>query len=122
MNSNDFKAGDILMATHRELKKGRHYIVYLEGNSDRDFIGAMITHHSSELNVSMGSDHFVDTLEFPVKYDGSYLVIGRFYKPESWGPFKKVGELTLEGVDFVKSITNHLPKETFKSYYKRTRS
>lgn len=59
MNSKDFKPGHILWATHRELKKGYHPIVYLDGYTDRDFIGAMLTHYEDQnLNVKMNSEFF----------------------------------------------------------------
>lgn len=54
MNSRTFKSGDILLARHRDYRKGLHPIVYLSGYSDESFLGAMLTHHSdTTLNLKM---------------------------------------------------------------------
>lgn len=85
MNSKDFKSGDILQATHRELIKGHHPIIFVSGHSDHDFIGAMITHEPIEdRNVKMRRLHFQPG--FAIAFDNSYLVKGQFIKPEEWGP------------------------------------
>lgn len=118
MNSTDFKLGDILVATHREIKKGYHPIVFISSNSKYDFIGAMITHETiADRNVKMKESHFEN--EFEITYDESYLVKGRFIKSEEWGPFEKKGELTREGLDFVLENIYKCPIETFAKYFAR---
>lgn len=118
MNSKDFKSGDILLATHREIKKGYHPIVFISGNSEYDFIGAMITHEAiGDRNLKMKESHFEPKLE--ITYDNSYLVKGQFIKPEEWGPFEKKGQLTPEGLEFVLENISHCPLETFAKYFAR---
>ena len=116
MNSKDFKSGDILRATHRDLRKGYHPIIYVSDYSDTDFIGAMLTHHeNSALNVKMDSTYFVNKLGF----EKTYLVIGKFMKSEEWGPFIKVNQLTPQGLSFVNTTINEKPLETFANYFRR---
>jgi len=121
MNSNGFKLGDILLATHREINKGYHPIVFITGNSVDDFVGGMITHQAiANRNVKMKESHFEPN--FKVTYENSYLVRGRFIKSEEWGPFKKKGQLTPEGIEFVLRIISELPLETFATYFVRNAS
>ncbi|MEJ7678854.1 MAG: hypothetical protein WKG06_13550 [Segetibacter sp.] len=74
MNSVNFTPGDILRKNN--------------------FVGAMITHHSDEnRNIKMDErSHFLKGFE--ITFDNSYLVKGRFIKPEEWGTFTKVGQLS----------------------------
>lgn len=44
MNSNNFQPGDVLKAKIRDRYNGFHPIIFLEGHSAQDFIGAMISH------------------------------------------------------------------------------
>lgn len=118
MNSKEFVAGDILEATHREKKKGFHPIVFISGSSEDNFIGVMITHHEDKTkNVKMKSSHFETGQK--ISYDNTYLVRGKFIKPEVWGPFNKIGQLTPEGLNFVNEQINGLPEETFSKYFAR---
>jgi hypothetical protein len=116
MNSNIFKKGDILLATHREIRKGYHPIVYLAGYSDESFIGAMLTHHADTIrNLKLDSSFFENKVEF----ENTFLVIGKFLKSEEWGPFKKINELTPEGLNFVEKVLIDKPEETFANYFRR---
>lgn len=116
MNSAHFKTGDILQATHRELRKGYHPIIFVSRRSEFDFIGAMITHHPDEVrNVRMDIVHFEPG--YPITFDNSYLVRARLIKPEDWGPFNKIGKLTKEGIEFVENQIAGRPEETFAHYF-----
>lgn len=116
MNSNDFKPGDVLMATHRDLTKGHHPIVYLSGHTDTNFVGAMLTHHEDPTrNVKINSTYFVKT----AGYENTFLVIGKFMKPEEWGPFTMINQLTPEGLNFVNDKIDDQPLETFANYFRR---
>lgn len=125
MNSNNFSKGDILEATHRELTKGYHYIVYFEGYSDLNFCGCMITHSNGNNNISMEAQHFETNDKngkpYKVGYDNTYLVKGKFLKSEEWGPFEKVGALTVEGINFLDEVISGLGAETFSDYYRRNK-
>ena len=116
MNSKDFKPGDILKATQRELKKGYHPIVYLSGHSNTDFVGAMLTHHNDKKrNVRLTTTSFINQSG----YDNTYLVIGKFMKSEGWGPFSKINELTADELQFVNNAIQDQPLETFANYFRR---
>lgn len=116
MNSNNFKPGDILRATHRELRKGYHPIVYISGYSDSEFVGAMLTHYDTTTrNVKMDSAFFQEK----VGYENTYLVKGKFMKPEEWGPFTKINTLTNDGLSFVTEIIKNQPLEPFSTYFRR---
>lgn len=125
MNSDNFEIGDILEATHRDLTKGRHYIIYYEGHSKNDFCGGMITHSNDANNVKMDKGHFIEKDEKGVNYkivfDETYLVKGKFLKSEVWGPFTKVGCLTEDGIGFLKATIGGLSSESFGEYFYRTK-
>lgn len=126
MNSNQFSRGDILRARDRNRKAGWHYIIYYEPNSSSDFIGGMITRHTSPKNASMTTAHFLELDEngnpFQVAYNNSNLVIAKLIKFEGWGPFTKVGQLSIEGVQFLEGTIDHLPPMSFAEYYYLTHS
>lgn len=116
MNSRSFKSGDILLASDRAYTKGLHPIVYLTGYFDESFIGAMLTHHSDTTrNLKMDASYFVNK----IGNESTYLVLGKFIKPEEWGPFKKVNVLTTEGLQFVIEILEGQSEETFANYFRR---
>lgn len=121
MNSTIFNKGDILIAEHRQLKKGYHYIIYIEGHSKKDFIGAMITHSDKHENIKMNEEHFDNDSRHRVKYDKTFLAKGKFIKPETWGPYKKVGQLTAKGIEFVNTSISDLVPEPFENYYRRNK-
>ncbi|MEA9414301.1 hypothetical protein [Flavobacterium sp. PL02] len=118
-----FEKGDILEATYRELIKGKHYIVYYKGFSQDDFIGGMITHSDVNGNFKMDANHFeihnANGHLYKVTYDNSYLVQAKLIKPRDWGPFMKVGELSLAGIIFFENSIGELQSETFANYYRK---
>ena len=116
MNSKNFKPGDILRATHRNLKEGYHPVIYVSGHSEMNFIGAMLTHHNDTTrNVLVDLTYFVKK----IGYENTYLVVGRFIKPEEWGPFTKINQVTPEGLSFVNRTIGEQPLETFAKYFCR---
>ena len=123
MNSNDFSKGDVLKATKRKKDEGYHYIIYYERNSNEDFIGCMITHSISSQNEEMYDIHFelLDEIgnKYPVGYDKTLLVKGKFCKLENWSPFTKVGALTAAGISFVEEVVGDLPLESFSDHCDR---
>lgn len=101
--------GDILNGENNFSVKGEniHYIVYLKDLNGSDFIGTSLTHSKFKgQNVKMESSHIQTGLEF--KYDNTYFIPKKFIKIEAYGPFKKVGELTEEGIVFVDSFLNKI--------------
>lgn len=93
MNSSGFAKGDILEATDRRRDNEFHKIIYYEGNSDKDFIGGMIIHSRDKLNAKMIDQYFqkmdANEKQYKVVFDDTYLVIGKFIKPEEWGAIHK---------------------------------
>lgn len=117
----DRNIGDILEAKDRSVNAGRHYIIFFDGYNDSEFIGGMLT--TTELfpqNILMTESHFINMdengNEFKVTYKNSKLVPAKLYKPENWGPFEKVGQLSEEGIAFVKEHIGHLEAEFWKNY------
>jgi hypothetical protein len=84
MNSNNFQPGDVLRAKIRDRYNGFHPTIFLEGHSAQDFIGAMISHSKyNDVNVLMRESHFKSTLD--LKFEDTYLVLGRFIKSKNEG-------------------------------------
>lgn len=125
MNSNTFTRGDILRARLRDIRRGYHYIIYYSGYDDSSFLGGMITHSASNLNTPMIENHFVQNDEngvaYQIRFDNSHLVIAKLIKPEFWGYFTKVGQLSNDGIEFFENTIANLDEETFSEYFKRTR-
>lgn len=119
-----FQKGDILKATHRKINEGKHFIIFLEGNSENDFIGGMITHSELYGNSQMSINHFEKNDEngksYTVVYDNTYLVMARLIKPGIWGLYTKVGRLTDKGKKFVNIKIELLEDETFENFLNRT--
>ena len=113
--------GDILEAKDRSENAGIHYIIFYDGYDDSEFIGGMLT--STDLfpqNVKMNVSHFVENDEngnnYKVTFKNSKLVPAKLYKPENWGPFKKVGQLSEKGIAFVEEHIGHLESEFWEEY------
>lgn len=127
MNSRNFRLGDILLSTHIELRNGYHPIIYIEAKpySRNEFIGAMITRSDINGNIALSDAHFFDNDEEGNKYQiifkNNYLVPAKLIKFEDWGPFRKQGQLTKEGIDFLQKTIGTLHEETFANYYRRTK-
>lgn len=126
---NIFSKGDILEATDRGYDAGLHYIIFYEGDrkgtiSYTGFIGGVITHKVSSLNIKMTAEHFEINDEndnsFKITYDNSFLVKAKLTKPGNWGPYTKVGQLTKEGIIFFEEVISELPGENWDQYKSRT--
>lgn len=117
----DREIGDILEATDRSREAGYHFIIFYEGYSDDEFeAGVLTTTDLFPVNILMNETHFVDKDEngndFKVTFKNSKLVPAKLFKPEEWAPYVKVGQLTNEGIDFVKKNIGHLEAEYWKDY------
>jgi len=103
--------GDILWGNYV------HPIVFLEGDSDIYFIGAMITSkpkYKKTKNVLMKKEHFIE--KYKTHFNNSYLVDVKLYKRLDLGPFKKTGELTPEGIEFVESVIHEKYAMVWEDY------
>jgi len=103
------RKGEIFKGTKRGRDAARHPIVYLGGNADGSFVGAVLTHSEKLDNSTMKKEHFkesdVDGKKYELDFDNTLLVGKCFIKPQEWGPYIKIGELTKEGIEFVESVT-----------------
>ena len=116
--------GDILEAENRGLKQGFHYIIYIEGNSFEDFIGAMLTTSDINGNIPLEEQHFerIDQNgnDYKIYYKESHIVKVRLIKPEfDWGEYTKVGQLSKNGIEFIDEVLRHAPTMSFGEYYYR---
>jgi len=113
--------GDILEARDRGFQAGKHYIIFYSGYNDNEFIAGVLTSTDKfPVNISMTDLHFVEKDEvgndFKITYKNSKLVPAKLFKPEEWGPFEKVGQLTEEGIEFIDHHIGHLEPEYWQNY------
>ncbi|WP_432672126.1 hypothetical protein [Flavobacterium sp. SM2513] len=113
--------GDILEAADRTREAGFHYIIFYDGYTDDEFIAGVLTSTDKyPVNIKMNETHFLDNDEngndFKVTFKNSKLVPAKLYKPENWGPFNKVGQLTENGIAFVQEYIGHLEAEFWEEY------
>ena len=79
------KKGDILRGSERGRDAAFHFIIFLDGNNEESFIGAVLTHSNRHKdNVLMSEDHFekpnTERRSFEFQFDDTHLVRGRFIK------------------------------------------
>lgn len=116
--------GDILEATNRSRETGFHYIIFYEGYDDNEFIGGVMTSTDKyPVNILMNSSHFIEKDEaendFKITFKNTKLVPAKLFKPEEWGPYEKVGQLTDEGIAFVDQHIRNLQPEYWQNYILR---
>lgn len=110
------KKGEIVKGHLRGKDQAYHFIVFLDDQDEDTFIGGVLTHSTKyKDNILMKSDHFK---EGKFKFENTHLVKGRFFKLHIWGPFKKIGELTEDGLKFVDLHTLHLDPILWEDYIK----
>lgn len=96
-----FQRGDILRGSKRARTEAWHPIVYLDGPEEAP-LAVMLTHTD---NVAEPCNVKIEQAYIRGGLDGreQYFVAHRLQKLSEWAPYKKVGELTNEGIDFVES-------------------
>ena len=102
----NFSKGDILFG--RKGSDAEHPIIFLNHRDNDFFIGAMITKSGKYAqNILMKPDHFREVDDqgnkFELYYNKSKLVKAKLIKRNEWHPFRKIGELTIEGLTFVEN-------------------
>jgi hypothetical protein len=113
--------GDILQATNRSRVAGFHFIIFYEGYEDNEFLAGVITTTDKfPVNYVMQSNHFVEEDDngkhYKITFKNSKLVPAKLFKPEQWGPFDKVGQLTAEGICFIEKHIGQLEPEYWEDY------
>lgn len=94
-----YHKGQILLASKRNWDEGFHLIVFLKQSESipSHFIGLMLSSKSGHGNIKMSKNHFGGGF----KYMNTHVGNRRLLKPEEWGPFKILGYLSKEGLDFI---------------------
>jgi hypothetical protein len=118
--------GDILKGKNRDRDAAFHFIVFLDDNDKTSFVGTMLTRcNKYKDNILMSENHFnkTDTAgnSFEFQFKNTHLVKRRLIKLEGWGPFEKIGELTTEGIKFVKSATDLTEPVIWDDYLREQR-
>ncbi|QJW92479.1 hypothetical protein HNV11_23700 (plasmid) [Spirosoma taeanense] len=119
----EFQKGDILEGTHREFAAAYHYIVYLGQSLDNAFVGVILTKSGSWANnVPLSENFFVREDEFgtsyKVQYKNSHFMQVKLDKPQDWGPYSKVGQITAEGVKFIEEHISGMEPISYQNYEK----
>ncbi len=94
-----FKIGDIILGAHRSKNKAFHPIIYLGEYDTIFFSGVMLTHDSRKENIALLDEHFEQRIDNDER--NSFIVPNYLLKKHEWGPFKKVGKLSENGLKFI---------------------
>lgn len=111
--------GDIVYG--RKNSDAVHPIVYLQDKDSDFFIGAMLTKSNKFAgNILMKREHFkVDDAngsKFEFQFKNTHLVKAKLLKRNEWQPFRKIGELTDEGISFIESKINIEPEKLWEEH------
>lgn len=98
-----------------------HPIIFLSEIDDDFFLGAMLTSSVSyKDNILMDISHFEthdhSGEEYELQFKNTHLVRAKLLKKREWAPFRKIGELTSEGISFVETYihtTQEMPWEDY---------
>ena len=116
----EFKKKDIIYG--RKGSDAIHPIVYLRGHDELSFIGAMLTSSHQADNIPMAASHFKETdddgRKFELSFRNTFLVNASLIKRSDWRPFRKVGELTDEGIKFLESKIGDKQSKFWEEYLK----
>lgn len=113
------KRGEIVYG--RKGSDAVHPIVYLSGNDQDTFIGVMLTSSAlHEDNLLMRKEHFEEKDKKGIRYEfqfkNTHLVKARLLKKLEWVPFRTIGHLTDEGIEFVESAIKNLNGKFWEQY------
>ena len=99
----------------RNLKGHIHPIIILEiDKNSNSLIGAIISHEKEYGNKELSSNHFKNSNEYTVQFDvdePSYLIYKKLIKIKADINVKAVGELTSEGLEYVKNMLKDVRPE-----------
>jgi hypothetical protein len=111
--------GEILYG--RKNSDAIHPIVYLQDHDGSLFIGAMLTSAANYPdNILMKVEHFKVNddkgLKYELYFNNTHIVKAKLLKRNEWQPFRKVGELTAEGIKFVETNINTESEKLWEDY------
>jgi hypothetical protein len=116
-----FTKGDVLYG--RIHSDAIHPIIYLGEKNDDYFRGAMVTStpmYRRRKNIVMSDRHIESHDEngkrYEFRFNNSHFVLANLIKKNEWQPFRKIGRLTPEGIEFVEDYINPLKERLFEEY------
>jgi len=95
----EFKKGDILFGRYGS--EAIHPIVFFYNIDHSFFCGVMLTSKKIGENIPLSNDFIKESFRF--KYKNTHFVKSALLKKTEWVPFKKIGEITDEGITFIES-------------------
>lgn len=114
----NFKIGDIIYG--RRNSDAIHPIIFLGEKDSIYFYGVMITHSTSNKNVTMKPEHFIELDDnndkFEFQFDNTSIVNNLLLKRTEWQPFRKVGQLNQKGINFVENAIYNSSPLTWDEY------
>lgn len=116
-----FKKGDIIWPVYRsEWLTGLYHaaVVWEDKFSGKgDFIGIVLTKSNKyQTNILMDKSHFYSGYTFYFK--NTHFINHPFLKFGSWGPFKKVGQITDDGLNFIEAHIKEKSAQEFDEWRK----
>jgi hypothetical protein len=114
-----FLKGDIIYG--RKNSDAFHPIIFLEDRDADFFIGCMLTSSNNfDSNILMKLEHFKklneNGEEFELQFSNSHLVKAKLLKRNEWQPFRKIGELTSNGLIFVEGNIETEPEKLWEEF------
>lgn len=91
--------GDILLGADRRREAAFHPILFIREHSPDYFVGVMLTHSPHFGNIPLPVHYFQNLTNYDP--NNNHFVQCSLLKKNDWGPFRKVGELSPEGLDYV---------------------
>lgn len=121
----NFKKGDIILPENQigredRLKGLYHAAVVWQDEFDGadNFVGVILTKKGPKDgyndNILMEPAHF--SLKYSFIFNNSHFINQKFLKFAAWGPFKKVGQLTDLGIEFIAAQITHKDAVEFKKW------
>lgn len=99
---NYFSKGDVLYGSKGSL--AIHPILFLEVKDDDFFFGVMLSSRRIKNNIPLSSEYIVkkkNNIKFEFQFRNTHFVNVLLLKRSEWSPFRKIGEITSEGIYFV---------------------
>ena len=113
-STSHIQEGDIIRGAKIDRNEAYHPIIYLGENDNVYFLGAMMTHSSDYDNIKLEEYHFEEKIDTNPK--PSFIVKNYLLKRQEWAPFDKVGKLSFEGINFVKTCLKDTKPELWEDF------